>query len=109
MTYDGYYSIIRGNKVLISATMWLNLENVKWKKPRDFPGGPNTGDLGSVPGQGTISHRLQPRVHVLQWRSKILHGTTKKSQINKLKNIKREISQSQKTIWCMIPFMKCRA
>jgi len=27
---------------------------------------PNAGDLGSIPGQGTRSHMLQPRVRMLQ-------------------------------------------
>ena len=46
----------------------------------DFPGGPvaktpNAGRLGSIPGQGSRSHKLQLRVHKLQL--KVLHAATK--------------------------------
>ena len=36
---------------------------------------PNTGDLGSIPGQGTRLHMQQPRVHQLQ--PNILQAATK--------------------------------
>ena len=44
---------------------------------------PNAGDLSSIPGQGTRSHKPQRRVHMLQ--RKILCATTKTrhGQINK--------------------------
>ena len=44
---------------------------------------PNAGGPGSIPGQGTRSHRLQLRVCMLQL--KITHAATKTwhSQINK--------------------------
>ena len=38
---------------------------------------PNAGGLGSVPGQGTRSHKLQLRVHMPQRILKILHAATK--------------------------------
>ena len=66
------------------------LEYIEWDKEiqrraeRDFPRGlvqwlrlhaPNAGDLGLIPGLGTRSHMLQPRVCMLQL--KILHAATK--------------------------------
>ena len=45
------------------VTQWLRLR------------APSAGGPGSIPGQGTRSHMLQLRVHMLQL--KILHATTK--------------------------------
>ena len=64
------------------------METFKLESKRDFSGDPVaktlcTRDLGSIPGQGTRSHRLQLRVCMLQL--KITHAATKTwhSQINK--------------------------
>ena len=61
------------------------------KTRRDFPGGPviklhapDTGGLGSIPGQGTRCHMPQLRVPT----TKILHG-----QINKLRKKKQGAGQ----------------
>ena len=55
----------------------------------DFPGGPmvkthapNEGGPGSIPGQGTRSHVLQPRVHMLPRKIPRAATNTQKSQIN---------------------------
>jgi len=53
------------------------------KKKKHLPGDPNSGEPGSVPGQGTRSHMPQPGVH--RPKLKILCARTKTqcSQTNK--------------------------
>ena len=60
-------------------------------EPRDFSGGPvvrlhtpNAGGPGSILGQVTRPHMLQPRVHILQQRLKLPHAAvkTQSSQIS---------------------------
>ena len=68
------------------------------KNGRDFPGGsvaktphtPYVGGPGLIPGQETRFHMLQLRVCMVQL--SILHATTKTrhSQINKVKNFKKQ-------------------
>ena len=46
----------------------------------DFPGAPNTGGQGSIPGQGTRSHMPQLRVHMLQLKVSYAFTKTQCSQ-----------------------------
>ena len=75
------------------ANMFAKLILIK-KGSKDFSGGPVADSvlpkqracLGSICGQGTRPHMLQPRVYMPQWKLKLPHAATKTqhSQINKI-------------------------
>ena len=69
----------------------------QWLRPH----APNTGDPGSIPGQGTRSHMLQLRVPMLQLKILGAATKTKHSQINKNKYLKKnsEVPVTGQQIW----------
>ena len=50
------------------SILWTSLV-IQWLRLRTA----NAGGLGSIPGQGTRSHMLQLRVHMLQLKKKKFH------------------------------------